>query len=200
MLKGGPPPPLPFLASLERAPGPDSRRILLRIATDHFISLQSHSAQQIAHFERTVERLIGRAAHATRLIVARKVATHPMTPPRVLEMIETMGGEAALHILEHAPLPRERLLAAALGNESRASALAKRSDLDADIVATLSARPEVEVVLALAGNLVAPIGAAAFAALARRAEREKPLAEALLTRSAGETDPPPLVTPASPEH
>src|ERR1700731_1286117 len=174
MLHGRPTPPLPFLASLEKAHGPDSRRILLRIATDQFISLQSHSAQQIAHFEKTVERLIGKADPATRLIVAQKVAMHPMTPPRVFEMIETMGGEAALHILEHAPLPRERLLAAALGNEGRASALARRSDRDADIVATLSARPEFEVVLALVGNLAAPIGPAAFATLARRAEHEKP--------------------------
>jgi uncharacterized protein (DUF2336 family) len=188
MLHGRPTPPLPFRDSLERTPGPDSRRILLRIATDQFISLQSHSVQQIAHFEKTVGRLIGKADPATRLIVARKVATHPMTPPRVFEMIETMGGEAALHILEHAPLPRERLLAAALGNESRASALARRSDLDSDIVATLSARPEFEVVLALVGNLAAPIGPAAFATLARRAEHEKPLAEALLARPSDDVD------------
>src|SRR6202790_689336 len=134
--------PLPFLTSLEKTPGPDSRRILLRIATDHFTSLQNHSAQQIAHFEKTVERLIGKADPAMRLIVAQKLARHAMTPPKVFEMIETMGGEAALHILEHAPLPRDRLLAAALGNESRACALARRGDLDADLTATLSVRPE----------------------------------------------------------
>ncbi len=191
--------PLPFLASLETAPGPDPRRILLRIATDHFISLQNPSPPQIAHFEKTVERLIGKADPATRLLVAAKLAVHPTAPPRVFEMIETMGGEGALHILEHAPLPRERLLAAALGNESRASALARRGDLDADIVATLSARPEVEVVLALAGNPAAPIGAAAFATQARRAEREKPLAAALLGRPTGEIDPAALFLIASSE-
>ena len=197
MLHGRPTPPLPFLTSLERAPGPDSRRILLRIATDQFVSLQNHSIQQIAHFEKTVGRLIGKADAATRLIVAQKVAACPMTPPRVFEMIETMGGEAALHILEHAPLPRERLLAAALGNESRAAALARRPDLDADLAATLAARPELEVVVALAANLAAPIGAAAFASLARRAEREKPLAEALAGRPAGEADPAALFLLAS---
>lgn len=180
---------LPFLASLEAAPSPESRRILLRIATDHFISLQNHSAQQIAQFEKTVERLIVKADPSTRLIIARKLASHPKTPPRALEIIETMGGEAALHILECAPLPRDRLLAAALGNESRACALAKRSDLDAALVATLSVRPELDVVLALAGNFAASIEPAAFAALARRAEQEKPLAAALLSRPSGEVDP-----------
>ena len=53
------------MTSLERAPGPDPRRILLRIATDQFISLQSHSIQQVAHFEKTVGRLIGKADAAT---------------------------------------------------------------------------------------------------------------------------------------
>lgn len=104
-------------------------------------------------------------------------------------MIEEMGGEGALCVLECAPLPRDRLAAAAFGHESRACALAKRADLDAELVGALSMRPELEVVLTLAANVAAPIDAKVFAALARRAEREKPLADALLSRPPGGVDP-----------
>jgi uncharacterized protein (DUF2336 family) len=195
----GRPTPLPFLTSLQSAPGPESRRILLRIATDHFISLANPSPRQIGQFEKNAERLIVSSDSSTRLILARKLARHPTTPPRLLELIEEMGGDGALHVLECAPLPRDRLLAAALGNERRAGALAKRGDLDADLIATLSVRPEPDVVLALAGNFAAPLSAATFASLARRAEREKPLAEALLSRPPGEIDPAALFLLASSE-
>jgi uncharacterized protein (DUF2336 family) len=190
---------LPFLASLAMAESAESRRILLRITTDQFISRQDHSPAQLAKFEKTLLRLIARSDPPTRLIVARKLARHPLTPAAALEMIEEMGGEGALHVLECAPLPRDRLAGAASGNESRACALARRSDLDAELVTRLSLRPESDVVLALAGNQDAPIDAPTFAALARRAEREKPLAEALLGRAPGSVDPTSLFLLASSE-
>jgi uncharacterized protein (DUF2336 family) len=182
---------LPFLTSLGTAESAESQRILLRITTDHFISRQDHSGPQLAQFEKIMLRLIARADPPTRLIVARKLARHPMTPPRLLEAIEEMGGEGALHLLECAPLSRDRLVAAALGNESRACALAKRVDLDAELVAALSWRPEADIALALAANFAAPFDAQICAVLARRAEREKPLAAVLLSR------PPETIDPAS---
>ena len=188
---------LPFVASLGAAESAEAQRILLRITTDHFISRQDHSIQQLAQFEKTMLRLIARADPSTRFIVARKLARHPLAPPRVLEMIEEMGGEGALYLLECAPLPRERLAAAALGNESRACALAKRVDLDAELAAVLSLRPEPDIVLALAANGAAPLDAQACATLARRAEREKPLADALLSRPPGGIDPASLFLLAS---
>ncbi|WP_158812646.1 DUF2336 domain-containing protein [Methylocapsa sp. S129] len=190
---------LPFLASLRTADNAESRRILLRITTDHFISRQDHSIQQLAQFEKTMLRLIARADPFTRLIVARKLACHPMAPPRALEMLEEMGGEGALHLLECAPLSRDRLVAAASGNESRACALARRVDLDAELVATLSLRPEPGIALALAANAAAPLDAQACAALARRAERERPLADALLSRPPGGIDAASLFLLASSE-
>jgi uncharacterized protein (DUF2336 family) len=180
---------LPFLSSLATAESAESQRILLRITTDHFNSRQDHSPQQLANFEKIMMRLIAKSDPATRLTVARKIARHPSVPARVLAAIEEMGGDGALWVLEHATLPRERLAAAAFGHLSRACALARRVDLDAELVATLSMRPEPEVALALAGNLAAPIDAATLAALARRAERQKALAEALLARPPGAADP-----------
>jgi uncharacterized protein (DUF2336 family) len=188
---------LPFIASLGSAEGAESRRILLRITTDHFISRQDYSSQQIAQFEKTMLRLVARADPPTRLIVARKLARHPMAPARVLEMIEDMGGEAALYLLEYAPLSRDRLVAAASGNEGRACALAKRTDLDAELVGALSLRAEPEIALALAANHAAPLDPQASAILARRAEQEKPLAAALLSRPPGAIDPASLFLLAS---
>ena len=190
---------LPFLESLATSESAESRRILLRITTDHFISRERHSPAQLAHFEKIMLRLLAKSDPATRLIVARKLARHPATPAPVLAVIEDMGGEGGLYVLEFAPLPRERLLAAALGNEHRASALAKRADLDAGLAATLSVRSEAAVVLSLAGNADAPIDAQTLAALARRAERDKPLAEALLARPLEDVDRAALFIVASPE-
>lgn len=190
---------LPFIASLDAAENAESRRVLLRITTDHFISRQDHSTQQLAQFEKSMLRLIPRADPTTRLIVARKLAGHPMTPAPVLALIEEMGGEAALHLIECAPLPRERLVAAASGNESRACALANRIDLDADLVAALGLRPEAAIALALASNAAAPLDAQISAALARRAEREERLAAALLARPHGAIDPASLFLLASSE-
>jgi uncharacterized protein (DUF2336 family) len=179
---------LPFLESLAASENAESGRILLRITTDHFISRDRHSPAQLAQFEKTILRLLAKSDPATRLIVARKLARHPLAPATALARIEEMGGEGGLHILECAPLPRERLLAAALGNQHRAAALARRPDLDADLISTLSVRPEAEVVLALARNAAAPIDAQTLVALARRAEKDKNLAEALLARPGSETD------------
>ena len=179
---------LPFLSSLATTESAESRRILLRITTDHFNSRPDHSPQQLASFEKIMLRLIAKSDPATRLTVARKIARHPQAPARVLSAIEEMGGEGALWVLEHAMLPRERLAAAAFGHESRACALARRADLDTELVAALGMRPEPEVALTLAGNLDAPIDAPTFAALARRAERHKPLADALLARAPGGAD------------
>lgn len=190
---------LPFLASLGNSENAESRRILLRITTDHFLSRQDHSHAQLAQFEKTMLRLIARADPATRLIVARKLAHHALAPQRVLETIEDMGGDAALYLLECASLPHDRLIAAASGNEARACALARRADLDSELISALSLRPEPEITLALAGNIAAPLDPRTCAALARRAEREAPLAAALLARPAGSIDPGALFLLASSE-
>src|SRR5579863_576541 len=190
---------LPFLSSLAAVENADSRRILLRITTDHFNSRPDHSPQQLASFEKIMLRLIVKSDPATRLTVARKIARHPQALARVLSAIEEMGGDGALWVLEHAILPRERLAAAAFGHQSRACALARRVDLDAELVAALSMRPEPEVALTLAANLAAPIDGSTFAALARRAERQQPLADALLARPPGAADPASLFLLASSE-
>jgi uncharacterized protein (DUF2336 family) len=173
---------LPFMSSLENAENAESRRILLRVTADHFISRERHSPQQLAQFERTMLRLLEKSDPATRLIVARKLSGHAQAPARVLTTIEDMGGEGALCVLESAALSRDRLVGAASGHVSRACALAKRADLDAELAAVLSMRPEAEILIALAANFAAPIDARTLAALARRAERDRRLADALLSR------------------
>jgi uncharacterized protein (DUF2336 family) len=191
---------LPFIATLGAADNPESQRILLRITTDHFISRQDHSVQQLAQFEKTMLRLIAKADPSTRLIVARKLAAHRSAPPAVLEAIEELGGDASLHVLECAPLPRDRLVAATSGNESRACAVARRADLDAGLATTLSLRPEFSIIFALAANTAAPLDAQTYAALARRAEQEKPIAGALLSRPMTGHDAAALFLLASSEH
>jgi uncharacterized protein (DUF2336 family) len=126
---------------------------------------------------------------ATRLIVARKIAPRLATPPALFDAIIERGGEAALVVLERAvAISREHLIAAAAGDLIRACAVARRSDLDEELVGVLAARPAREIALALAGNPAAPLGREALAILAGRAERDEKLAQALLARSAAPLD------------
>jgi hypothetical protein len=107
-----------------------------------------------------------------------------------LATLESLGGEAALHVLRYAAvLPRERLVAAAASDGARARAVAQRDDLDAELVAILADHSEVETLVALASNCRAPIEPRLYAVLARRARQgvagtqDRRLAEALLERA-----------------
>ena len=90
-------------------------------------------------------------------------------------------------------LPISWLVSAAVGPSSElAAAVASRADLDADLLSALITRPEPEVARALAGNLMAPIDAAAFQMLVSRAASDKPLAQALCARAMDDDDVTPL--------
>lgn len=181
--------PLPFLASLEGRRDPESRRVLLRVATDRFVNDPAPSRETIAQFEREVLPLVADCDPATRLIVARKIAPRLVTPPAVLETIIERGSEAALVILERgAAIGRETLIAAASGEPAAACAVAKRTDLDEEMVDLIVAGAAPQAVLALARNPAATLSTEIFADLAQRARRDRVLAEALLARPAAPMD------------
>jgi uncharacterized protein (DUF2336 family) len=174
---------LPFLASLEGRRDPEARRVLLRVATDRFINDPAPSREATARYEQEALPLIVDCDPATRLIVARKIAPRPAAPVAILELILGRGGAAALVVLERAVAMRRALLVAAIGGEpAKACAVARRSDLDEEMIGLLAPRPEPEIALALADNPSAPISTEILIDLARRAERDEELARALLAR------------------
>ena len=179
---------LPFLAALARSSLPADRLLWLRVATDYFLTRPFPTLAHGAEFAAALSEGLRRADDATRCAVARKLAPCAEAAD-VLATIESLGGEAALVVLQSvAVLPRERLLAAAAGDNARARAVARRHDLDGELVGALADHDEIEVLIALARNRRAPIDSRLYAALARRAKQridgalDRRLAVALLQR------------------
>jgi hypothetical protein len=179
---------LPFLATLARSPRPADRRLWLRVATDYFLTAPFSTPEHRAEFVAKLSEGLRDADDATRSAIARKLAPCAEAA-EVLATLESLGGEAALHVLQcAAAAPRERLLAAAAADNARACAVARRDDLDAELAGVLAEHDEIEVLLALARNRRAAIDPRLYAALARRARQriegmlDRRLAEALLDR------------------
>ena len=180
---------LSFLATLARSARPADRQLWLRVAVDYLLARPLAPPARGGDLAATLAEALRDVDDATRCEVARKLADCPAAAD-VLAAIESLGGKAALVVLQEATaLPRERLLAAAAGDNARAGAVARRGDLDAELIERLADHEENEVLLALARNRRATIGPRAYAALARRARQrvesglDSRLATALLERA-----------------
>ncbi len=179
---------LPFLAALAHSPRPADRRLWLRVATDYLLTGRAPAHARAAEFSAALSAGVKEADETTRNAIAHALA-RCADAADVLTAIESLGGEAALHVLQcGVGLPHERLLAAAAGDSARAVAVALRDDLDAELVDALADHDEIEVLLTLARNRRAAIDPPRYAALARRARQrieeamDGRLAQALLER------------------
>lgn len=174
---------LPFLASIADGATPEACRVWLRVATDHFVTRDMHTQDQLLRFGHSAIKFLGIVDGATRLIVAKKLSLCASTPEAVLERIVDLGGPAAHHVLQCARgLPRSTLTEAAQSATLPATLVALREDLDRGLVALLAQRADEATLSALAGNLAAPLDAPTFAALAGLAHRKRDVALALLAR------------------
>lgn len=179
---------LPFLETLAHSPRSADRLLWLRVATDYFLTPQAEAHGRRPEFVAELCDGLKDADEATRCAVARKLGACAEAAD-ILAALESLGGEAGLYVLRCATaLPRERLIAAAEGDNARARAVARRDDLDPELIRILAGHDEIEVLLALARNRRAPLDARAFAALARQARQriesalDRRLATALLER------------------
>ena len=162
---------LPFLAKLAESPRAADRQLWLRVAADYVLARPLAPSGRPPEFAAAFDAALSKTDDATRAALALKLADC-LAAADILATIESLGGEAALIALETArTLPRERLLVAAMGDDARAAAVARRADLDAELIDLLVAREDVETSLALAHNRGAALGSRAFATLARRARR-----------------------------
>src|SRR5271154_1664439 len=162
---------LPFLTGLAHSPRPVDRLLWLRVASDFFLAPPVETSGRRAEFAAALCEGLKGADEATRCALARKLASSAEAAD-VLAALEALGGEAAIYLRRSAViLPRERLVAAAEGDNAHARAVARRDDLDAELARILADHDETEVLLALARNRRAPIDGRLFAALARRAKQ-----------------------------
>ena len=179
---------LPFLEGLAHSSHAADRLLWLRVATDYVLAPPAEAPSRRAEFTAALNQSLRDADEATRCAVARKLASS-VEAADILAGLVALGGEAALYTLRRAAgLPREQLIAAAETDVAQARAVARRDDLDPEIVALLAEHDEIEVLLALARNQRAPLDSRLFARLAWRARQridtalDRRLAQALLER------------------
>ena len=82
------------LASLARDPRLDLRPVLLRVQTDLFLAAPTRDPAMTAAFEALACGLLPALDDTAAARLARKLAPHPESPARVLELLVERGGEA----------------------------------------------------------------------------------------------------------
>jgi hypothetical protein len=156
---------------------------LLQAIVDQFVSRPTHPVADIRQFERLALGLIDVLEAETAARIAAPLFFHAEAPPQIFERLrEKVGGRPKL-----APeFPPEAALAdranAQKGSAALARAIARRDDLDREMVDALAHREEPEVRRALAANRSAHLDASARRALTQAARDDRALARILLDR------------------
>ncbi len=179
------PPELQGLVAIAREEGLDMKPILLRVLTDLYVSIESHSSDEVAQYQEIGGTLAGQVDTETACVVACKLAAYPGTPLGVAEAMVARGDDAARILLADALwLPRSMVLAeAATGGRLLAAAVAARADLDASLIRLLLARDEPVIDVTLAANTAVELSQDIRLELLARSREEEAIAAALLSRS-----------------
>jgi uncharacterized protein (DUF2336 family) len=190
------------LAVLGRRDDLNVRPVLLRVMTDLFVMKAHHIPEETLQFEELALHMLDDVDDETRAAIAGKLATYGATPPAaVIDRLVAFGGRPAAVLLEKSDSVADHAIvrAALHGEAELAAAVARRRDLGPEVVQTLVAREESEVLVALAENRSAVLSRQSFVSLVRRARRDASLACALLSRAEDADDVAPLFLSASPD-
>ncbi|QGM98371.1 DUF2336 domain-containing protein [Methylocystis parvus] len=164
---------------------------LLRAIVDQFVARPTHPVSDIRQFERLALGLIDIVDVESAAKAARPLCFHPETPEPIFSRLFEKGGACAALVAEFAPnAPRGDLIALAIASDGPLlSAVARRKDLDHEIVDALAQRAEPEALRALAANWSAHLDQAARRALLHAARDDLTLARILLDRDDRAIDP-----------
>ncbi len=162
----------------------DLKIVLLRSLTDLFVTEQCRSPEHIERYANSFLRLAPVLDAQTRLWIATRIANIPDTPQTVIDALATGCDDAAVYVLAHGyKVPSNRLYAAAAWQSvTLATALAGRSDLDAELIRVLAERPEREILRALVANTQINFEKATLQHLVRRARSDLDTARLLASR------------------
>jgi uncharacterized protein (DUF2336 family) len=123
-------PSLEGLTNLARRSGVDIRPTLVRVLTDLYVQKAIHTLEEEQHYTELVLRLIEGVDLATRAIVARRLASYPAAPQKIIERLARDMPEVAEPILRHSPrLSSVELLSMAEFGPRYAAAIAARQPL-----------------------------------------------------------------------
>lgn len=158
--------------------------VMMRVITDLYTSKIGHSPDEASQFAEIAGRLIEHVDEDTLAIVAGKLARYAEPPAAVLTLLLRHGDGAARAVLEFWPgIERQHLAAAAAHGPAReAEAVARRADLDADLVALLARRSEPNIGRALVENPQVKLDEAQRRAEIQRGRSDEGLARALLAQ------------------
>ncbi|MGJ0509825.1 MAG: DUF2336 domain-containing protein [Methylocystis sp.] len=157
---------------------------VLRKVVDQFLERQLHPIADYKQFEQLTIGMIDLLDDASLARILRPICLHPETSQAIFDRLLAKGGACAALAMEFSPrLPRAGLMAAARGGDpSAACAVARRKDLDGEIVAQLLRRGESEVMKALAENPNAQRDDASRRAIIEAARDDLAFARMLLDR------------------
>jgi len=172
-------------ATSPRLTGLDDHTVILGALTDLFLSQQSPTRAQMAQFTELACGLLPLTRADIRLQVAERLADYPFTPTAIIDTFLLLDGPECMLLLERSTcINRMSLLKRARDCDlDMACVIAGRMDLDTAMVQALMARSDIEVMRALARNLLAPLTPEIFAALVADAKFDVPLAKALCARA-----------------
>src|SRR6187402_2108888 len=94
-------PKLEGLDSLARRDGVDIRPTLVRVLTDLYVQKPAHTSEEERDYTELVLRLVDAVDVATRVTVARKIASYPAAPPAVARRLARDSIEVAEPVLRH---------------------------------------------------------------------------------------------------
>ncbi len=149
--------PLPFLGSLARSPRDEDRLLWLRVATDYFLRAETPEDAIGAEFESNFSFCLAACDDEGRLAVARKLIARPRASTRLWTIIADFGGEAARCVLERAPNYPKAALREAMNDVASLRAVARRDDLDAQMIEAILERDDIGATIALCANARAPL-------------------------------------------
>jgi uncharacterized protein (DUF2336 family) len=177
-------PRLGGLFALSEAKGLDVRPTLLRVLTDLFVDSTSRTRDEIRRYAELAAHLIRQVDEDTRIIVAGKLGPCPFAPRPILDSLIAMEPEAAGLVIEASPLlTRDDLWTLATdGGPMTAAAIARRTDLDAELVQFLARKGYPLVADTLSENPLAPIDRKTIEALAPNASEVPGLASRIAGR------------------
>ena len=147
-------PRLEGLFALSKARGLDVRPTLLRVLTDLFVESGQRSESEVARYAELASHLVEQVDEETRFVVAGKLAASPQAPRIVIDKLIASEPEAAGRIIAASPLLTldDLWTLAADGGPMTSAAIAKRDDLDGEMVRFLARKGFVLVAETLVLN------------------------------------------------
>ena len=178
-------PRLDGLFALSRTPGLDVRPTLLRVLTDLFVDARQRGEDDIERYAELAGHLVDQVDDETRLVVAGKLAPCAFAPRPVIDKLIAAEPGVAARVIEVSPLlTREDLWTLVTdGGPVTSAAIARRSDLDGELIRFLARKGQPSVAEALARNLAAAMDRETIALLSPLAATTPGLAGLLAQRS-----------------